>query len=432
MRSAKTEMQRQMRLALATIVLFGGTSTAWSLMAPLGSAIVSSGLVVAEGNLRKVQHQTGGIVGALYVTEGEHVDAGDLLVRLNDTDSRANLNIVLNDLTASRAHKARLETERNGGDAITFPADLMTLAITDAEVLRVLDDERKFLATRRATRSGQAEQMDQRLEQLKEETAGLQRQLDESKKGREVAAVERQNLEGLAAAGLISRPRMSQLEREVVQADGQIGSTMAKISELSGKLRETQLAKDQLGKDTQSEVAKDLGETQTKIGELNQRLTSAQEQLKRIEIRAPISGKVHQLAVHTVGGVVSPTEPMMYIVPENDRLIVEIKIAPQDIDQVHIGQEVRIRFTAFNKIKTPELMGTVFRLDGDLTHEQQSGAAYYLAGVAVSDEELNRLEGQKLLPGMPAEAFIVTGERTFASYILKPVTDQIQRAVREK
>lgn len=432
MRSAKTEMQRQMRLALATIVLFGGTSTAWSLMAPLGSAIVSSGLVVAEGNLRKVQHQTGGIVGALYVTEGEHVDAGDLLVRLNDTDSRANLNIVLNDLTASRAHKARLETERNGGDAITFPADLMTLAITDAEVLRVLDDERKFLATRRATRSGQAEQMDQRLEQLKEETAGLQRQLDASKKGREVAAVERQNLEGLAAAGLISRPRMSQLEREVVQADGQIGSTMAKISELSGKLRETQLAKDQLGKDTQSEVAKDLGETQTKIGELNQRLTSAQEQLKRIEIRAPISGKVHQLAVHTVGGVVSPTEPMMYIVPENDRLIVEIKIAPQDIDQVHIGQEVRIRFTAFNKIKTPELMGTVFRLDGDLTHEQQSGAAYYLAGVAVSDEELNRLEGQKLLPGMPAEAFIVTGERTFASYILKPVTDQIQRAVREK
>ncbi len=432
MRSAKNEMRHQMWLALAVVALFGGTTTAWSFMAPLGSAIVSSGIVVAEGNLRKVQHQTGGVVGALYVTEGQHVTEGDLLVRLNDTDTKASLNIVINDLTSARAREARLLAERAGRDEIGFPADLLKQAEHDDAIDEVLSSERKFLVSRHSSQDGQRQQMDERIGQLNEQIDGLQQQLDAAKAGREVAAKERQSLQGLAAAHLVTRPRMTQLDREVVQAEGVIGSTIAKIAELKGKIKETVLQKSQLEKESLSDVSKDLRETETKIGEMEQRLTSAQEQLKRIEIRAPISGKVHQLAVHTVGGVVSPTEPMMLIVPESDRLIVEIKIAPQDIDQVHFGQDVRVRFTAFNKRTTPELTGTVSRIAGDLSREPQTGAAFYLAGVSISDDEMKRLDGLKLLPGMPAEAFIVTGERTFASYILKPITDQMQRAVREK
>lgn len=432
MRSAKNEMRHQMWLALGMVALFGGTTTAWSFMAPLGSAIVSSGIVVAEGNLRKVQHQTGGVVGALYVTEGQHVSEGDLLVRLNDTDTKASLNIVINDLTSARARQARLQAEREGADDIVFATDLLKQAAHDETVADVLDSERKLLVSRRSSRDGQRQQMDERIGQLNEQADGLQQQLDAAKRGREVAAKERKSLEGLAAAHLVTKPRMTSLEREVVQADGVIGSTIAKIAELKGKIKETGLQKTQLEKESLSEVSKELREVETKIGEMEQRLTSARELLKRIEIRAPISGKVHQLTVHTVGGVVSPTEPLMYLVPESDRLIVEIKIAPQDIDQVHIGQDVRILFTAFNKRSTPELTGNVVRLAGDLTREQQTGAPYYAAGVSISDPEMARLNGLRLLPGMPAEAFIVTGERTFASYILKPITDQMERAVRER
>lgn len=432
MRKPKAEMQRQLRLALTFVLIFGGASAAWSVMAPLGSAIVTAGIVTAEGNLRKVQHQTGGVVGALFVTEGQHVNEGDLLVRLNDTDTRASLNIIENDLAAARARRARLEAEQAGLKAVTFPEELLAASQTSADVRHLLGEESNTLTARLTTREGQSKQMDERLAQLQEQIDGMQQQLDASKKGRSVAADEKQNLESLVAAHLVPRPRMTQLERELAQSDGTIGSSIARISELKGKIKETQLQKEQLDKDGQSEIAKDLNDTSVKIGELSQRQTSAKEQLRRIDVRAPITGKVHQLSIHTIGGVVTPTEPMMYIVPENERLIVEVKVNPQDIDQVQLGRDVRIRFTAFNKRTTPEVNGKVFRLDGDLTKDPQGTATYYLAGIAISDDELARLDGLKLLPGMPAEAFIVTGERTFASFIFKPITDQIQRAAREK
>ena len=199
-----------------------------------------------------------------------------------------------------------------------------------------------------------------------------------------------------------------------------------------GKIVETQLQVLQLDNDHMTEISKELREAETRINELQERRLAAEDQLKRVEIRAPISGMVHQLSIHTVGGVVSQTEPMMLIVPDSERLILEVRIQPQDIDQVHVGQSARVRFTAFNQRTTPELSGEVFRIGGDLTRESQTGQSYFLAGISISEQEIGRLGGLKLLPGMPADAFVTTGNRTFASYIFKPLSDQMHRSMRER
>jgi len=432
MRSAKAEIRRQMAFAVLTIVVFGGAATAWSLAAPLDSAVVASGAVVAEGNLRKVQHQVGGTIGTIYVTEDQHVDAGQLLVRLEDTETKANLNIVLNELTAARVKKARLDAERDGSSDLTLPDDLRAGAKNDANLLAEIASERALLASRRQTREGQRQQLKERVNQLRQEIDGTQQELGSAQRTRGVAAGEKANLEALAAVHLVPTNRMTQLERELDQADGTIGGEVAKIAELKDKISETELQEQQLDKDFFADVDKDLRETETKIGELEQRKTSAEDLLRRVEIKAPISGTVHQLAVHTVGGVVTPSEPLMLIVPDSDRLIVEVKIAPQDIDQVSVGEDVRLRFTAFNRRTTPELKGRLFRLSGDLNRDPQTGAVFYLAGIAMDEVELAKLEGSKLIPGMPSEAYILTGTRTFASYILKPIRDQMERAARER
>ena len=201
---------------------------------------------------------------------------------------------------------------------------------------------------------------------------------------------------------------------------------------VKGKIAETELQVLQLDNDHMTEVAKELREAETRINELQERRLSAEDQLRRIEIRSPIAGVVHQLNVHTVGGVINQTEPLMLIVPESDRLILEVRIQPHDIDQVLVGQLARVRFTAFNQRTTPEVIGNMFRIGGDLTREPQTGQSYFLAGVAIGQEELTRLGDLKLVPGMPADVFIRTGDRTFASYIIKPLSDQMNRSLRER
>jgi HlyD family secretion protein len=222
------------------------------------------------------------------------------------------------------------------------------------------------------------------------------------------------------------------LQREILGKEGTVGEIKAKVAQSLGKIAEIELQVLQLDRELANEVAKEIREVETKIAELAERKSAAEDQLKRVDIRAPISGVVHQLNVHTVGGVISASEPIMLVVPAGDTLIVEARINPADIDQLQTGQKTRIRFSAFNQRTTPEIAGTVFRIAGDLIKEQQTGLAYYTAGIRVEPSELAKLKGLKLLPGMPAEAYIKTGERTLASYLLRPLLDQMQRALREE
>lgn len=428
-----SDIQRHLQMGMTAVLLLGGTATAWSMVARLDSAVVTQGTVVVENNVKKVQHPTGGVIGSIHVREGDRVNEGDIVVRLDETATRAALAIIVNDLTAARARVARLSAERSGSASVNFAADLQTRAASDAEVRAMLDGELELFRSRESTRRGQQAQLNERIGQLTQEVAGLSDQRKSLLIQLRVARDELQSLRGLEAKGLIAKPRITALEREIARNDGQLGETIAKISSSQGKISEVQLQIQQLDKDLASEVNKELREAETKIGELQERRISAEDQLRRVDIRAPISGVVHQLTVHTVGGVANQSEPLMLIVPETERLIVEARIQPSDIDQVHKSQLVRVRFTAFNQRTTPEVWGTLFRVSGDLSRDQQTGAFFYTGGVTFDPDELReKLKGLKLIPGMPADAFIRTGERTFASYIVKPLTDQMQRSLRER
>jgi HlyD family secretion protein len=424
---AKRAIRTHLAGAVAWIGLLGGTATAWSLVAPLDGAVVAPGSVVVESNVKKVQHPTGGVVGELNVKEGQHVTEGDVVVRLDETVTRANLGIVINELTTLRMRQARLIAERDNKSMLNIPADLAIRAARDT-----IASEKQLLLSRLATRNGQKAQLTERVGQLRQEIKGTEEQRKSILIQQQVATEELTGLRGLQKKGLVAKPRVTALEREVARNDGTLGEINARSSQALGKITETELQILQLDKDQASEVAKDLRETETKIGEMTERRVSAEDQLRRIDIRAPISGTVHQLAVHTVGGVINQTEPLMLIVPGSDRLVVEIRINLQDIDQVRNGQTTRVRFPAFNQRTTPEIDGSLIRLAGDMTKEPQTGATYYTAAVQFSADELAKLRGLRLIPGMPADAFIKTGERTMANYLLKPLADQMQRSMRER
>jgi len=424
-------IRRNLAAALLVVLLLGGTAVAWSVYVPIEGAVVASGTVVVESNLRKVQHLTGGLVGTLNVREGQQVEAGEVVVRLDDTMTRANLGIVLNELTALKARLARLRAERDGGAEPLFSAELLARARSEPDVAQVLDGERTLFKTRAGTMSGQKQQLEERIKQLKDEIAGLNEQMDALLKQLVVARSEFADLSELHERGLAQRPRITALQREIFGKEGTVGEIKAKVAQSLGKIAETELQVLQLGRDLANDVAKEIREVETKTAELAERRVAAEDQLRRVDIRAPISGMVHQLNVHTVGGVISPSEPIMLVVPAADTLIVEAHVNPVDIDQLRVGQETRVRFSAFNQRTTPEIDGVVFRIAGDLVKDQQTGLGYYTAGIRVEPAELAKLKGLKLVPGMPAEAYIKTGERTLASYLLRPVYDQMQRALRE-
>lgn len=424
-------IRRNLLAALSAVLLLGGTAAAWSVYVPLDGAVVAAGIVVVESNLRKVQHPTGGVVGALHVREGQFVEAGDILLRLDDTTTRASLRIVLNELVAYRARLARLRAERDGSPEPVFPEDLLEQALSEEEVAEVLEGERAVFKARAGTRAGQKQQLGERIKQLKDEISGLNEQMDALTKQLVVAREELDELGALHMRGLAQKPRITALRREIFGKEGTVGEIKAKIAQSLGKIAETELQVIQLDRDLANEVAKEIRDVEMRIAELGERRTAAEDQLKRVDIPAPISGIVHQLNVHTIGGVVTASEPIMLIVPAADNLIVEARINPQDIDQLRLGQETRIRFSAFNQRTTPEVWGTVFRIAGDLIRDPQTGGGYYTAGVHVEPAELAKLKRLKLIPGMPAEVYIKTGQRTLASYLLKPVQDQMQRALRE-
>jgi HlyD family secretion protein len=424
-------IRRNLLAALLVVLLLGGTATAWSTYVPLEGAVVASGIVVVETNLRKVQHPTGGVVGTLNVREGQRVEAGEIVVRLDDTTTRANLGIVVKELTALRARHARLQAERDGLGQPVFPDDLQGRAGHEPDIAQILAGERTLFRTRAGTRTGQKQQLGERISQLKDEIAGLNEQMQALTKQLVIVRDELRDLSELHERGLAQRPRITSLQREILGKEGTVGEIKAKVAQSLGRIAEIELQVLQLDRDLANEVAKEIREVEIRIAELGERRTAAEDQLKRVDIRVPIAGIVHQLNVHTVGGVISASEAIMLVVPATDTLIVEARINPADIDQLQLGQETRIRFSAFNQRTTPEIMGVVFRIAGDLVKEPQTGLTYYTAGIRVEPAEIARLKGLKLLPGMPAEAYIKTGERTLASYLLRPLLDQMQRALKE-
>ena len=402
----------------------------WATTTEISGALIAPGTVVVESNIKKVQHPTGGVVGELLVRDGDRVKAGDLLVRLDDTVTKANLAIVTKTLTELYARKARLAAERDRADTIKFPDELIRQA-DQPDIEQVLSAETKLFDLRRSARVGQKSQLQERINQAKEEIIGFGAQKEAKEKEVDFINNELTGVRELYQKNLVPLTRLSQLEREATRLGGERGQLVGSIAQAKGKIAELQLQIIQVDQDLSSEVAKEMREIDAKIGEFVERKVSAVDQLKRTDIRAPQDGTVFQSAVHTVGGVIPAGEPIMMIVPDADKLTVEAKVNPQDIDKVQFGQSAALRFSAFNMRTTPEIFGNVSQISADITTDQRTSQSYYTIRIAMPPEQVARLGEVKLVPGMPVEAFVKTGDRTVMSYLMKPLSDQINRAFRE-
>lgn len=431
--SALHSIRRYMLVGLAMFAAVTFGIGGWAATTQLAGAIIGQGVVVVDSSVKKVQHATGGIVGELRVRDGDRVNAGDILIRLDETQTLANATIVTKGMDELLARQARLETERDSVDEIVFPKALLDrVQVPGSEAGRAITAERTLFDLRSRARSGLKAQLKERSAQFQDETKGYTGQVEAKQKEVDLIQKELSGVRALWQKNLIPVTRLNALEREVARLEGERSQLTGLIAQTRGKVAEIALQIIQIDQDLRSEVGKDLIETRSKLSELAERKTAAVDQLNRIDIRAPQSGRVHQLSVHTVGGVIAPGEQIMTIVPDSDALVVEVKVAPRDIDHVHIGQAATMRFAAFNQKSTPEIDGEISMVSADLTQDQRSGTSYYTARVALKLEEVARLGQAKLVPGMPVDVFIKTPGRTALSYLTKPLWDQAERAMKER
>ncbi len=420
-----------LRLALAVILI--GTFTAliggWAATAKISGAVIAPGSVVVDSNSRKVQHPTGGVVGEINVTNGDVVEAGQVVVRLDATQTRAALGIITSQLTELIGRKARLAAERDGLSAISFPNGFEARS---PESRHVAEGERRFFLARQKTLESQNKQLRERILQLREEIVGLETQRNAKKRELELVIEELARVQEMYQRSLMPVTRFIAMQRENARISGEHGVVISQIARTRAKISEIETQILGLQQNLRSEAQKELREIEARVAELREREIAARDNLSRIDIRAPVSGIVHDLQVFTVGGVVRPAEPLMVIVPTNDKLTVEARVSPSDIDQMSIGQHAYLRFSAFNQRTTPEVSGKVASIGADLSRDEATGETYYKIRVTADPAELKRLEGLSLVPGMPVEAFLQTTDRTPLSYIAKPFTDHLERAFREE
>jgi HlyD family secretion protein len=428
---ARGSIRRHVIAGVILVILLAGGVGGWAATSEIKGAVIAQGSIVVDSNVKKVQHPSGGVIGELHVRDGDRVRGGDVVVRLDDTVTRANLAIVTKGLNELLARKARLSAERDGAATVTFPPELTSRA-DDPDAAAAMASEIKLFELRRASREGQKEQFRQQVAQLGQEIQGLTAQ--QNSKTREIDLVQRElaGVRDLYQKNLVQLTRLTALEREAARLEGERGQLISSVAQSRGKIAEIQLKILQVDQDLSSDVGKELREVDAKIGEFVERKVTAEDQLKRIEIRAPQDGTVFQSTVHTVGGVISAGDAIMLIVPEADNLAVEAKVNPQEIDQLQIGQTALLRFTSFNQRTTPEIYGTITRISADTSTDQRTGVNFYTVRIGLSPEEIARLGDVKLVPGMPVEVFAQTADRTVLSFLAKPLLDQVKRSFREK
>jgi HlyD family secretion protein len=418
----------ELRAGLRVLVLGLGVAGVWAVAVPLSGAVVVSGNLVAESNLKKVQHPTGGVVAQILVQDGMRVKEGDLMVRLDETQARASMLVLTNQIDQLSARLARLVAERDGREEPNW-GDLASRP--EPEVKQLLASEASLFGARSTSRRSQKDLLKNHIGQLHEEIAGLEAQIKSKVAQLALIAAELKGVQTLYEKQLVTITRLTTLQRESARIEGERAQLQSSIAEAQGKISESELQIVRIDHDFRADVMKDVRESQDKLAELTERAIAARDLVHRIEIRAPVSGYVHQLAVHTVGGVIAAGEVIAEIVPDAEELQIEAHVSPNDIDHVHLGQSSLVRLSAFNQRTTPQLDGIVSFVSADLTHDKQMNAAFYTVRVTLPGPERRRLGDLQLVSGMPADVFLQTGSRTMASYLFKPITDQLHRSFRE-
>ena len=404
----------------------------------IAGAVLARGSIVVEGSAKKVQHPTGGIVGRIHVKDGATVHEGDVVLTLDDTMARANLMVLVRQIDELEIRQMRLKAERNGEQGFGLPPALAPRA-GETEIKDLLASERHLFESRRDARAGQKAQLEERIAQLEQEIGGLGQQKEA--KARELGFVGRE-LEGskvLWEKNLYPVTKFTAIQRDAARLAGEEGQLVAQAAQARGRIAEIRLQVDQIDQDLRAETMRELRELQAKLAELTERRIAADDQLRRVELRAPQSGVVNQLTAHTVGGVIAAGETLMEIVPQDDELVIEARLAANDIDAVHAGQTALVRFPAFNQRTTPEVEGTVQRVSADVVRDSQPRSQasppaqdYYVVRITLSGESRAKLGKLALLPGMPAEVHLGTGDRTILSYLVKPLRDQLAMTFKER
>jgi epimerase transport system membrane fusion protein len=411
---------------LIVFVAFGLFGT-WSVVAPLGSAALAPGVVTVQTYRKTVQHLEGGIVKELHARDGDVVKAGDPLIVLDDTQVRAEYGMITSQLIAAQAMEARLRAERDDLSQIDFSGMLES---NSQRAREAREGETQVFNARRGSRLGEVSVLEKRISQLHEQIRGLESMISTKRSLEKSYQGEIGELTELLAEGFVDKQRLLDQQRRLDMLRAEIADHGSQITKTKLQISETELQIVQLNKDFNSDVVAQLAETQTRVFDLQERLSALEERLRRIVIRAPDDGMIIGMKVHTIGGVVSPATPLLDIVPSVSDLVVEAQVSPVDIDRVSPGKTADIRFSAFGSA-TPVMEGIVIHVSGDRLINEQTGMPYYLARVSLTEKGTKTLGSLKLQPGMPAEVLINTGDRTLFQYIMQPITDAVARSLIE-
>jgi HlyD family type I secretion membrane fusion protein len=413
------------------IILFLAGFLAWAWLAPLHSAILASGVIVVETHRKTIQHLEGGIVSSVKVVDGQYVHANQVLVVLDDTQAKANLDLLDGENVALMAEEARLAAERDGAAEIAFSRDI-TSRLTDPKVASAVQGEENAFATRRATLAKQIDILNKRSAENGRIIAGLQK--EQASIEEQIALVERetQSVQALFDKGLSTLPRLLALQRQLADLSGQRGQVIERIAQTELASGENELQVANLKNQTLSDEVKDLRDVQTKRFDLSEKLTAARDILARTAVRAPVAGRIVSLSVHAANEVLKPGDVLMEIVPQHDALEVEAHVRPEDADGVHVGMQASVNLNAYERRRLPIINGVVSDISADRIVDQRTGQAYFKVMVTVDRSALHNYPDVRLMPGLPVEVDLSTGTRTMIEYLIEPITDVLRRGMRER
>jgi HlyD family type I secretion membrane fusion protein len=414
-------------VSLLFLILFFGF---WAIFAPIDSAAVAIGNVVLDSRKKVQQHLEGGIIKEIYVKDGSDVVAGQILIKLDDTQSRSNLKLLYNQKVASESRAGRLIAERDGLPEIIIDGEMLNVE-DDPDIAKIIAGEHNIFLQRKKALSGKVRVLQQKIKQLKKEKIALKSQNNAQETSLGFVNEQIGTTKKLVANRSAKKSELIKLQKESVQLQGSIGKFYADIAKVEQTINEAKLEIINLRTNRLNEVVLELQDVHRQISDLNEKIFASEDVLQRVEIKASQSGIVNNLKYHTVGGVIPSGAEILEIVPQDDELIVEAKLSPNDIDVVYPGLPARVRFTSFNAKKIPELYGVLSRISPDAKTDYRTEYTYYLANVVISEDELKKLKGKSLYPGMPAEVMIVTGTRSFLSYLFSPIKDSMRLAFRE-
>jgi HlyD family type I secretion membrane fusion protein len=401
----------------------------WAANAELSGAVLASGQIKVDKDLRTVQHLDGGIVREIAVRKGDVITADQLLFKLDDTQAKAELEIIRSQMTELASKRSRLVAEASDADQMEKADDKLGLGINKSEAMT---GEVRLFKGNRKSRSNQVKQVELSMEQIDKEVQGSLSQIQANKRELKIVEAEYVKVKKLFDQGLIDGSRVYAVQRELTRLQGEQGNLEASIAKADSRRNELKVNLLQLTETSRNDAQKQLSEIEPRLAELEQRHGALTERMSRMEIRAPMAGTINELSVNTVGGVITPAQKLLTIVPENSKLQLEVRLQPQDIDQIFVGQPAKLRFTAFSARETPELSGKIVFVSPATTNDETTGQTFYVGLVELDAGESEKLNGKKLLPGMPVEAQVQTESRTALSYLAKPMVDQFERAFREQ